>query len=141
MKKVINGKMYNTETAKLIGSASNGGNWRDFNHYEESMYLKKTGEFFIAGEGGPMTKYSVQIEQNSWSGGSAITPLTYTEAREWAEENLTADEYEAIFGKVEEDDSKQIVTLYLRKDLIESLRRQAQEAGTGLSALIESKLS
>ena len=46
MKKYINGKVYDTETAQLIGTYANGGNWRDFSHYEETLYRKRTGEFF-----------------------------------------------------------------------------------------------
>ena len=141
MKKIINGKMYNTESAKNIGNTYGGGGVNDFRYYFETLYLKKTGEFFLAGRGGPMSKYSVQVEQNSWSGGSKIIPLTYLEAKEWAEKALTADEYEDVFGPVKEDDTKQIITLYLQRQTVESLRRQAQESGTGLSALIESKLS
>ena len=57
MKKVINGKMYNTDTAKRMADWSYGypGN---FEYYEEELYKKKTGEFFLYGEGGPRSKYS-----------------------------------------------------------------------------------
>ena len=51
MKKVINGKMYNTDTAKRMADWSYGypGN---FEYYEEELYKKKTGEFsFMEREG------------------------------------------------------------------------------------------
>ena len=102
MKQIINGKMYNTETAKEVGSYSNYGSWRDFNHYEETLYKKKTGEFFLCGIGGAMTKYAVSEGVNWWSGGSQIIPLTFGEAKTWAEEHLDADEYIEIFGEVKE---------------------------------------
>lgn len=101
-KKVINGRMYNTETAKAIKFYANGGGWRDFSHFEETLYRKKTGEFFLAGEGGPMTKYSRSCGQCSWSGGEDIIPLTEQQAREWAERHMDADEYIATFGEVPE---------------------------------------
>jgi hypothetical protein len=101
MKKIINGKRYDTETAQLIGSASYS-NRTDFRFWSEELYRKKTGEFFLYGEGGPASKYSRQIEQNSWSGGKEITPLTREEAQEWAEKYLDADEYEEVFGRIEE---------------------------------------
>ena len=46
MKKVINGKMYNTETATLIKRISEGtyGNW---DYADEELYRKRNGEFFI----------------------------------------------------------------------------------------------
>ena len=45
MKKIINGRKYDTETAKEIGYWSNGYPCSDFNHCEETLYLKKTGEY------------------------------------------------------------------------------------------------
>ena len=89
MKKVINGRMYNTDTAKLVASYANGGGWGDFHHFEEGLYQKKTGEFFLHGEGGAKTAYSRQIDCNCWT-------------KKWAEKYCTGDEYEAIFGEVEE---------------------------------------
>jgi hypothetical protein len=105
MKKIINGKRYDTETAQLIGSTSYS-NRTDFYFWREELYRKKTGEFFLYGEGGPASKYSRQIEQNSWSGGKKITPLTREEAQEWAEKYLDADEYEEVFGRIEEGKSQ-----------------------------------
>ena len=101
MKKIINGKRYDTSTARLIGNAgySYPG---DFEYWSESLYIKKTGEFFLYGEGGARSKYSHRIGQNLWSGGEAIRPLTLREAREWAERYLDAEEYEQVFGVVEE---------------------------------------
>ncbi len=101
MKKVINGKMYNTETATLVGSWDNGLYDRDFGRCAEDLYKKKTGEFFLCGSGGPMSKYAV-CHGNSTSGDTVIIPMTEKEARAWAEQKLSGDEYEAIFGEVEE---------------------------------------
>ena len=53
MKKIINGKVYDTEKAKQVAYYSSAGSWRDFQHYEETLYLKKTGEYFLFGEGAP----------------------------------------------------------------------------------------
>jgi hypothetical protein len=75
----------------------------NFSQFSETLYRKKTGEFFLYGEGGPMTKYAVAEGSNSWRGGSRIMPLSFHEAREWAEEHLSGEEYEAIFGKVVEE--------------------------------------
>ena len=102
MKKIINGKMYNTETAKEIGHWWNNYSCRDFNYCREFLYRKKTGEYFLYGVGGSMSKYSQLCGQNCWSGGEGITPMTELDAKIWAEEHLTADEYEEIFGEVEE---------------------------------------
>ena len=102
MKKIINGKMYNTETATEICFYSNCGGWGDFSHYEETLYRKRTGEFFLFGEGGPMTHYAVPSGPNGWDGGSNIIPLKEESARKWMEKHATADEYAAVFGEPEE---------------------------------------
>lgn len=137
MKKIVKGKAYDTKTAKEVGFYSNGGGWRDFSHIEETLYRKKNGEFFLYGEGGPMTKYAESTGQNSWSGGSRIIPLTFESARDWAEKKLDADEYEAIFGEVEEDDSKVQLCVSLKASSAEVLRRKASAAGMTVSAYIE----
>ena len=101
MKKIINGKKYDTNTAKMVGETSYS-NWGDFEYWYEALYRKKTGEFFLYGEGGAMSRYAQRIGQNTWGGGEQIIPLTLAEAQEWAEKYLDADEYEKIFGKIEE---------------------------------------
>ena len=140
MKKIINGRLYDTDTAKELGSWANEGNWRDFRHMEETLYRKKTGEFFLHGEGGPMTKYAQAVEQNSWSGGSRIMPMTFSEARKWAEDHLDADEYEAIFGAVSEDESRIQVCYSLSAATVETIKRRASELGISASAYIDSLL-
>ncbi len=101
MKKIINGKKYDTDTARFIGYAgySHPG---DFGFYVEHLYRKRTGEYFLHGIGGAMSKYARKIGLNEWSGGEEIIPLSLEEARKWAEEHLNADEYELAFGKIEE---------------------------------------
>ena len=101
MKKVINGALYDTETAKLLGENSYS-NPRDFAHWRESLYRTKSGKYFLHGEGGAMTKYAVSVGQNEWSGGEKIIPLDLDSAQKWAEEHLDGDDYLAAFGEPEE---------------------------------------
>lgn len=102
MKKIINGKKYDTETAEKVGYYSDGRSWRDFGHFEETLYRKKTGEFFLFGEGGAASKYGVYIGDNSFGSGDRIIPMSEDDAKAWAEARLDGDEYESIFGEVEE---------------------------------------
>jgi hypothetical protein len=102
MKKIINGKMYNTETAEEVGFWSNNYSYNDFRYCEESLYRKKTGEYFLYGSGGAMTKYATSCGDDWRGSGEEIKPMTETEAMKWAEKHLDADEYEEIFGEVEE---------------------------------------
>lgn len=101
MKKVINGSLYDTETAKLLGEDSYS-NPRDFAHWRESLYRTKSGKYFLHGEGGAMTKYAVCVGLNEWSGGEKIIPLDLESAQKWAEEHLDGDEYIRAFGEPEE---------------------------------------
>lgn len=136
MKKVINGKLYNTQTAKLLGEDSYS-NPSDFNYWIESLFQKRTGEFFLYGEGGPMSRYAQTTSQNEWSGGEQIQPLTVENARQWAEQHLSADEYESIFGEITEDDNKKNATFSISRDAIELLARMASETGKTRSELVE----
>ena len=138
MKKIINNKAYDTETAKELGSWSNIADYGNFSQFSETLYRKKTGEFFLYGEGGPMTKYAAAEGSNSWRGGSRIMPLSFQEARAWAEEHLGGEEYEAIFGEVVEDDSRVQVCYSLSAQAAETVKRRAAEMGISASAYVES---
>ena len=52
MKKIIDGKTYNTETAEEIGSYDNGLGARDFRHCKESLYKTKRGPGSLQGKVG-----------------------------------------------------------------------------------------
>lgn len=101
MKKILNGKLYDTDTAKEVGFYSNGYGVGDFQYCYETLYRKKTGEFFLYGRGGAMSKYCERYD-NMRSGGDVIIPYTEEEAKEWAVENMDADDYMELFGVVEE---------------------------------------
>lgn len=137
MKKIINGKVYDTATAREMDVWASSCDVSDFHYYRETLFQKKTGEFFLFGEGGPMSKYAESCGQNKWSGGSRIIPLSYAAAQEWAEEHLDGDDYEKIFGEVVEDDTQVTVTFRLPASAVETLRRKAAEQGIGISAYLE----
>ena len=74
------------------------GRKRDF---KLRLYDKRSGKFFIAGEGGPMTMFARRVDQNSWSGGSSLIPLTAEDARKYAEKYASDGTIEKFF-EVEE---------------------------------------
>ena len=102
MKKIINGRMYDTETAEKIEEWDNGIYGNDFRSCEETLYKKKTGEYFIYGSGGANSKYSIPCGSNGRSGSSDIIPLTKDEAKIWMEEKGDPDAYTKEFGEVPE---------------------------------------
>ncbi|MGM0157613.1 hypothetical protein IGI47_001927 [Enterococcus sp. AZ191] len=101
MQKIIEGKKYDTETATLIATYEYS-NQRDFNYCLEELYQTKKGAFFMYGEGGPLSKYAKEIGNNTTSGSCEIYLVSEEEAKEFAMENLGAEDFEEIFGEVEE---------------------------------------
>lgn len=135
MKKIIDNRRYDTDTAKEIGCDGYSSR-SDFGFWEETLYQKRTGEFFLHGIGGPASKYATTVGQNEWTGGEKIIPLSFENARDWAEKHLEADEYEAVFGPVEEDDSRRLISLSLSTTAVETLKRLAAESGKSQSELV-----
>lgn len=144
MKKIINGKVYNTETAQEAGSWSNHLSVRDFSRCDETLYRKRTGEFFLHGEGGALSRYAEPGNGNMRGPGESIRPMTFDEAREWAEEKLTAEEYEQIFGEIGDDDTDCLISAVVKASSRDRLRRAVEKtgktAGQILDELIEANL-
>lgn len=103
MKKLINGKMYNTETAEEIATWSNSYYPSDFHYCQETLYKTKKGAYFLHGVGGALSRYSVPVGNNGRGGGSEIVALTADQAFDWMEENGLTEEAEKEFpDKIEE---------------------------------------
>ena len=97
MKKVINGKRYDTETATKVADDSYS-NYGDLGYWSEELYHTNKGNWFLVGEGGAMSKYARAVGQNETGGGSAIIPLTGGEALAWLEAHTEDSEaYEEYF--------------------------------------------
>lgn len=138
MKKIINAKVYSTETATRVGTWDNGYFTNDFNYCSEDLYQKKTGEFFLHGEGGALSTYASH-EGNMTGYGERIIPMTYDEAAQWAERHLTGEQYEQIFGEVSEDDTTVKTMISTTAAEIEIIKRNAAKAGMTVSAYIVMK--
>ena len=102
MNKVINGKMYDTETADMMGMQQidltefdeddEGVECKTALIFTQKLYRKRsTGEFFF-----------LVNDPESVYRKNKIEPCTDKEAMSWAEKCLTGYEYEMIFGVVEE---------------------------------------
>jgi len=134
MKKIINGRRYDTQTAKLVGhtSYSTPGS---LDYWSEDLYRKKTGEFFMHGQGGPMSKYLERTEENEWSYGHEIRPISMDRAKAWAEKYLDADEYEKIFGKVEE--GKVQISTWIEESIKDQIDKLRDEKGITIADIIK----
>ncbi len=102
MKKLINNKLYNTETAEKVGRYSNGYGCGDFNYVSESLYKTKSGAWFLHARGGAMTEYKT-VHGDSQSSGETIIPLSNERALEWLSQNDLVEVAEKYFpGDIEE---------------------------------------
>lgn len=103
MKKIINGLRYDTERAIEIGSYDNGLGCSDFRNWSATLYrTPRSGRYFLAGSGGPMTRFARSVGNMS-SAGDGLFPMTSEEALDWAEQYLDADAIEKHFGDAIED--------------------------------------
>lgn len=85
MKKTINGKTYNTETAIEIAHYSSVDG---FNSESTTLYQTKNGAFFIAGNGGPMTRWAERGKTGGWNNGAGIHVFSVEQALSFAENNI-----------------------------------------------------
>lgn len=71
MMKIIKGRKYNTDTAKLVGVVGE----------RQNLYVKRTGEFFL---------YFVDEK---------IVPLSFDKAQKLVEDKLDKEAYDQLFNK------------------------------------------
>ena len=131
MKKIINKKLYDTETATWLAGWDNGYFGGDCHLAIERLYRKRTGEYFLNCEGGGWSEYGERWG-NDWVYGEHIIPLTLEQAQKWAEEKLEVSEYAEIFGMPEEDESQSVRTITLPASMVEALQQDAEKAGLSL---------
>lgn len=83
MKRIIDGKVYDTETATEIAcdSYSSPG---DFSYSCETLYKTKKGRYFMHGEGGPKSDYAESVGNNVTSGSSRMWTINEAEAQNFA---------------------------------------------------------
>lgn len=103
MRAIVNGKLYDTETANLIASHEHVEVGFLF-FIRQQLYITRDGEYFLFGQPGGDSRYRYEEAPRKWVAGWRIDPISYDEAREWLKENLNADyRYERLFGRGDED--------------------------------------
>ena len=75
MKKIIKGRIYDTDKAKQL-NFKYVGEYGDADGYEEKLYLTKSGQYFIFGAGGSESPYPQPV----------IKPIEKEQADEWLAE-------------------------------------------------------
>lgn len=141
MKKVFNGKSFNTETAKELGTIYSAALPDSLEYFSETLYLTKSGNYFIHGAGGPRSPYYDIKTVNGITGsvaGEHIRPVSPDEARAWGKEHLAADEYTALFEiDMESVDTKEKMSIVVSAACKSRLRRIRERTGKTFSQIIE----
>ena len=79
MRRIIYGKTYNTKTAEIICDTGNDEYSTDFRHERSDLFVTKKGAYFIAGNGGALSRFAAPYG-NGWQGDAGIIPLSRDEA-------------------------------------------------------------
>ena len=102
MKRIINGKTYNTETATLICNTSNEYSSSDFKFEDSELFVTKKGAYFIAGKGGCLSRFAHSVF-NGWVGSNGIIPISRENALAECERHGSIDDIEEFFADMVED--------------------------------------
>lgn len=81
-------KRYDTTTACIIANYESEFLYTDFRYFNESLYRQDDGNYFIAGEGGPMTRYGWNDGDGCSYYGEGIYSVTVAEAQKWFKERF-----------------------------------------------------
>lgn len=84
MRKVIDGKVYDTETATRIG-VSEYGTSGDHKYCYEVLFKTPRGRWFLEYHGGALSRYAVSQGPNLVGGSSGIRVVDEAEALAWCE--------------------------------------------------------
>lgn len=102
MKRIIDGKRYDTETARKLVDLYCSHFAGDFQHHATALYRTSKGAFFLAGSGGPMSMWARSLGNNSTGGGEGIRPLDDDEAREILERENAITLLEELFTTIQD---------------------------------------
>ena len=91
MKELIDGLLYDTETATKICSNKSEKRIAKIFTWEATLYRTENGRHFVAGHGGPMTAFG-KASTSGAAGSEKIIPLEDDHAYELAENVLSIDE-------------------------------------------------
>lgn len=131
MKKIINGSRYNTETAQLLGTYETGMPG-DINHRGEELFRTRVEKYFIHHYGNCFPKPS-----GGWGWGEELIPVSEDDARQWAEQRLDGDAYEAAFGEVDENARLNVL---LPQELLDKLDDRSESDGVNRSVVVRAAL-
>ncbi len=96
IRRVINGKAYDTATAKFVATiACHGTPYRDFEAERTGLFLTSKGQWFLAGEGGAASCWRSALSGgDGYVHGEGIKLISPEQAREQLEQvNGSVEQY------------------------------------------------
>lgn len=90
MKKIINKKLYDTDTATLV--ADEEISLRDFYRTSESLYITDNGNWFVHAESSAGGTYSTQGQGDDCGPGETIIAIDAEDVLDWAETHRISSE-------------------------------------------------
>lgn len=76
-------RRYDIEAAQLVASYDSNLDESSFHYFKESLYRRDDGSYFLAGEGGPMTKYLRLDASGAQAYGERSFSITAAQAQAW----------------------------------------------------------
>lgn len=76
-------RRYDTRTARLVFSYDSDLEQNDSHYFKESLYQRADGSYFLAGEGGAMTKYANEDERGGRGYGEGSYSISEAQAQTW----------------------------------------------------------
>lgn len=133
MKRIIEGKTYNTETSIKLHSVSNwdslDAKWSCPFEQVEILYQTRHGALFLV----TICDDPEDVDK--------LTPLAPSEAQKWLEENNCVEIIEKLFGEMPEaGESESRITLRMPDTLKNKIELMAQKNGQSMNAWIVKKL-
>ena len=130
MKKIIDGKSYDTGTARPIGTQEYPGN---IGSVTEALYFTKSGRYFLHISGRSPGVYQRR------KGNEEIVPLTLDEAKVWSLNYMAPIDYQDWFGpaKPEHPEDRGRFTTNLSRSCKVKLRQIKEATGKTYSDIIE----
>lgn len=147
LKKIVDGKKYDTETADEIAAFDCNSDFgsETYRNFGETLYQTPSGAFFLVGEGlSQYTPWCAPIPgTNEYGRGHALVPLSSEETKTWLEIRGLVDEYEEIFGQIEEApvaDGRDVV-VHLNAQLLFQIHQRLSETSQSLADFLEYAIS
>ena len=99
MRKIIDKKIFDTETSEKIAEWDNGLYGNDFYRCEETLYVTQKGNYFLYlyGSGGPASKYA-KSQGNTSCSSEDIMFLTKEGVKDWLAKHNEIDILEKLFS-------------------------------------------